>query len=145
MYEVDSNEDLYDEDKLYDKAVGAGVIAAIIALVFSVVGSIAMAVTTTQSMGFSGLLYTIIAIIPSTLLITVVFFVVAGGLVYGRKFLTPIFNFIGFFLYLPIVGWLIFHAIKLVISICIGWVFFVYQFIVRLIDKIQMRKSNTSK
>ena len=110
-----------------------------------------MAVTTIQSMGIKGFIHTIIAIIPiipiipSTLLITVVFFVVAGGLVYGKKFLASVFDFIGFFLYLPIVGWLIFHAIKLMISICIGWIFFVYQLIVRLIDKIQMKKSNTSK
>jgi len=138
-------EEIYAEERLYEKAVGAAIIITIIGFIFSIAGSIAMAVTTTQTMGIKGLLYTVISIVPAILVVAVMLFVVTGGFVYGWKYLTPVFDFFGWFLYLPIAGWFVFFAIKFVISIGIGWIFFVYQVIIRLIDKIRDRKNSEEK
>lgn len=144
MMRENFNEEMYDEERLYSRAVSAGVIVAIIGLIFGVLSFVAMAVSMTQSEGIKGLLYTILAGVPAMVIVAVAFFVFTGGLVYGWKFFTPLFDFVGWFLFLPIVGWLIFFAIKFVVSISIGWIFFAYQVVIRWIDKIRDKKEKSA-
>lgn len=133
-------EEIYDEDMLYEKAVGAAKVMAIIGVAFGVLAAIAMMITKTQEEGILGLLYTVIATVPALAIAAVLFFVATGGLVYGWRFFTPLFDFVGWFLYLPIVGWFIFFAIKFFVSICVGWLFFGFQVVIRFIDKQRDKK-----
>lgn len=52
-----------------------------------------------------------------------VFFLI-GGIPYGLKPVSVVTNFLECFLFLPIVGWLVYYLIKFSAAACIGWFFF---------------------
>ena len=58
----------------------------------------------------------------------IIFFGV-GGVPYGWIMVSKISKYIEWFLFLPIIGWLAYYALKLLVAAYIGWFFFIREMI----------------
>ena len=65
-------------------------------------------------------------------------FFVGAGLEYGQAGFSGFFNIISKILYLPVVGWIIYLGIKLLVSLYLGWIPFGYELIRRLVIKFKI-------
>lgn len=71
-------------------------------------------------------------------------FFLVGGVPYGWVMVSRITKYIEWFLLLPIIGWLVYYALKLMAAAYIGWFFFIRD-IIRNRKQRKMQKETVTQ
>ena len=72
-----------------------------------------------------------------------IMFFLVGGVPYGWVMVSRITKYIEWFLLLPIVGWLVYYALKLMAAAYIGWFFFIRDIIRNRKQRKTLQEKNT--